>query len=89
MIIATIYIEIVVLGVKEIGISDILLWAIFADRKEIAEMCWIRCENQICKLWCHFDYELVFCFSLTIIMHLEFKINNIKYVPKRNVTFIT
>nr|XP_022311635.1 transient receptor potential cation channel subfamily M member 2-like isoform X1 [Crassostrea virginica] len=34
-------------GVKEIGISDILLWAIFADRKEIAEMCWIRCENQI------------------------------------------
>ena len=30
-------------------ISDILLWALFANRKEIAEICWIRGENNICK----------------------------------------
>ncbi|XP_078329891.1 transient receptor potential cation channel subfamily M member 2-like [Crassostrea virginica] len=28
-------------------ISDILLWAIFANRKELAEICWLRSENQL------------------------------------------
>ena len=27
--------------------SDILLWAIFANRKEIAEICWIRGEDHL------------------------------------------
>lgn len=31
-------------------ISDILLWAIFANRKDIAEICWLRSENHLCKL---------------------------------------
>ena len=30
--------------------SDILLWAIFANRKEIAEICWIRGEDHLGKL---------------------------------------
>nr|XP_034320577.1 transient receptor potential cation channel subfamily M member-like 2 [Crassostrea gigas] len=28
-------------------ISDILLWAIFANRKEVAEICWLRSENHL------------------------------------------
>nr|XP_034318676.1 transient receptor potential cation channel subfamily M member 2-like [Crassostrea gigas] len=28
-------------------ISDILLWAIFANRKELAEICWLRSENHL------------------------------------------
>ncbi|XP_061190311.1 transient receptor potential cation channel subfamily M member 8-like [Saccostrea echinata] len=27
--------------------SDILLWAMFANRREIAEMCWLRTENHL------------------------------------------
>lgn len=34
----------------ESTISDILLWAIFANRKELAEICWLRSENHLCKL---------------------------------------
>ena len=30
-------------------ISDILLWSIFANRKELAEICWLRSENQLRK----------------------------------------
>lgn len=29
-------------------ISDVLLWSIFANRKELAEICWLRSENQLC-----------------------------------------
>lgn len=34
-------------------ISDVLLWSIFANRKELAEICWLRSENQLCTffLW--------------------------------------
>ncbi|XP_061190312.1 transient receptor potential cation channel subfamily M member 8-like [Saccostrea echinata] len=32
-----------------VKISDILLWAIFANRKEIAEICWLRTTNQLLK----------------------------------------
>nr|XP_034320576.1 transient receptor potential cation channel subfamily M member-like 2 isoform X2 [Crassostrea gigas] len=28
-------------------ISDILLWAIYANRKELAEICWLRCGNHL------------------------------------------
>lgn len=35
---------------KTSTISDILLWAIFANRKELAEICWLRCGNHLCKL---------------------------------------
>lgn len=31
----------------ESTISDILLWAIFANRKELAEICWLRSENHL------------------------------------------
>lgn len=33
--------------VEESHISDILLWAIFANRKDIAEICWLRSENHL------------------------------------------
>lgn len=29
--------------------SQILLWAILANRKEIAEVCWLRGEELLCK----------------------------------------
>lgn len=32
-------------------IFDILLWAIFSNRKELAEICWLRVENHLCM--CH------------------------------------
>lgn len=32
-------------------ISDILLWAIFANRRELAEICWIRGTDQLRKLF--------------------------------------
>lgn len=31
------------------NIADILLWAIFANRKELAEICWLRGRNHLCK----------------------------------------
>lgn len=30
-------------------ISSILLWAIFANRKELAEICWLKVENHLCR----------------------------------------
>lgn len=30
-------------------ISDILLWALFANRKELAEIFWIKGEDHLCK----------------------------------------
>lgn len=32
-------------------ISDVLLWSIFANRKELAEICWLRSENQLCTFF--------------------------------------
>ena len=32
-------------------ISDVLLWSIFANRKELAEICWLRSENQLCMFF--------------------------------------
>nr|XP_034319464.1 transient receptor potential cation channel subfamily M member-like 2 [Crassostrea gigas] len=32
---------------KDADISDILLWAIFANRKDIAEICWLRGDNHL------------------------------------------
>lgn len=36
---------------KDADISDILLWAIFANRKDIAEICWLRGDNHLCKIF--------------------------------------
>lgn len=35
---------------KDSDISDILLWAIFANRKDIAEICWLRGDNHLRKI---------------------------------------
>lgn len=35
---------------KDADISDILLWAIFANRKDIAEICWLRGDNHLCNI---------------------------------------
>lgn len=32
-------------------ISNILLWAIFSNRKELAEICWLRVENHLCMCY--------------------------------------
>ncbi|XP_061190896.1 transient receptor potential cation channel subfamily M member 8-like [Saccostrea echinata] len=32
---------------KDANISDILLWAIFANRRELAEICWLRSEDHL------------------------------------------
>lgn len=29
--------------------ANLLLWAIFVNRKELAEICWLRGTNQLCK----------------------------------------
>lgn len=34
-----------------LNISDILLWAIFANRREFAEICWLRGTDQLRKLF--------------------------------------
>ena len=48
--------------------SDILLWAIFANRKEIAEICWIRGENHLRK------YAFMFtAYSIHKYIHVETK----------------
>lgn len=31
------------------SISDLLLWAIFANRKELAEICWLRGTDHLSK----------------------------------------
>lgn len=36
--------------------SDILLWAIFSNRKELAEIFWVRTSNQLCKFFKYFFY---------------------------------
>lgn len=34
---------------QNINISDILLWAIFANRKELAEICWLKGRDHLSK----------------------------------------
>lgn len=34
---------------EEESIADVLLWAIFVDRKELAEVCWLRGTDHLCK----------------------------------------
>lgn len=38
-------------NLKDTNMSDILLWAIFANRKELAEICWLRGENHLCNVF--------------------------------------
>lgn len=33
------------------SISDILLWTIFANRKELAEIFWLKSKNHLCMLF--------------------------------------
>lgn len=37
-------------------VSDLLLWSIFANRKELAEICWLRGKDHLCKLICFLVY---------------------------------
>lgn len=32
-------------------ISDILLWAIFANRRDLAEICWLKGKDHLCKIY--------------------------------------
>lgn len=34
---------------KKASIADLLLWAILVDRKELAEICWLRGKDHLCK----------------------------------------
>lgn len=40
-------------NLKDATISDILLWSIFANRKELAEIYWLRGENHLRNLKVH------------------------------------
>lgn len=33
-------------------VSDLLLWSVFANRRELAEICWLRGKDHLCKLLC-------------------------------------
>lgn len=39
----------IVMQEKEKDISDLLLWAIFANRRELAEICWLRTDDHLRK----------------------------------------
>lgn len=43
------------------NISNILLWAIFANRKELAEICWLRVENHLCKFYKIVKWKIAQC----------------------------
>ena len=47
-------------GLEEEKICDILLWAIFANRKELAEICWLRSKNHLCKFFFHKRFKKCF-----------------------------
>lgn len=34
---------------KNVNVSDILLWALFANRKELAEICWLTGHDHLSK----------------------------------------
>lgn len=36
-----------IIGKADVYISDLLLWAIFANRRELAEICWLRSEDHL------------------------------------------
>jgi hypothetical protein len=35
--------------VVDTDVSDILLWALFANRKDLAEICWLRSKDHLCE----------------------------------------
>lgn len=43
-----------------LDISDILLWSIFANRRELAEICWLRGTDQLRKLLKFFKLTLYY-----------------------------
>lgn len=55
----------VILRQEVVNISDILLWAIFANRKELAEICWLRGDDQLSKYIKH-----VHCFEKNYTTHV-------------------
>lgn len=34
---------------EDVNVSDILLWALFANRKELAEICWLKGHDHLSK----------------------------------------
>ncbi|XP_056003652.1 transient receptor potential cation channel subfamily M member 2-like [Ostrea edulis] len=54
--------------VKDTDISDILLWALFANRRDLAEICWLRSE----------DHLLTGLISSALLKKLSRKANNMK-----------
>lgn len=36
---------------EDFGAAGILLWAIFLNRKDLAEICWRNVKNRLCKKW--------------------------------------
>ncbi|XP_056002351.1 uncharacterized protein LOC125661865 isoform X2 [Ostrea edulis] len=56
------------LEVKDTDVSDILLWALFANRKDLAEICWLRSK----------DHLLTGLVSSAILKKLSKKANNVK-----------
>lgn len=55
----------VILRQEVVNISDILLWAIFANRKELAEICWLRGNDQLSKY-----IKQVHCFEKNYTTHI-------------------
>lgn len=68
---------------KEIGsdvsIGDILLWAIIFNRTELAEICWLREKDHICKEKKQHEFLLFTSFlmrkKMVSICHLRMKKN--------------
>lgn len=43
------------------SIANVLLWAIFVNRKDVAEICWLRGKDHLCeKLWYVYYYLSVY-----------------------------
>lgn len=57
------------------SISDLLLWAIFANRKELAEICWLRGSDHLCKFIIFFLCVFIICFLDIKLVYLH-KISN-------------
>lgn len=62
---------------NDVNISDILLWAIFANRKELAEICWLKGHNHLSK------YDNTFTPNITqVIQMLVHKMIQIKHFTR-------
>ncbi|XP_056002348.1 uncharacterized protein LOC125661864 isoform X2 [Ostrea edulis] len=57
-----------IIGKADVYISDLLLWAIFANRRELAEICWLRSE----------DHLLTGLVCSALLQKLANKANNVK-----------